>query len=119
MDNPTPPVQTATPATPATPASATVTATPGSVVAAPSTTGENGSEAHHGAIYNPQVPAPQIINGVKIFPTSYIPARAELHAPKEKMIELKEWHIEGIHIFIFLLLTVGLFIGMWKRPNLR
>ncbi len=67
----------------------------------------------------PMAPQAEIVNGIKVFPTSYIPARAELHFPKKMMAELQEWHIEGIHIVIFLLITLGLFITKWKRPDLR
>lgn len=80
---------------------------------------EHAVPSHEAATYNPQTPAPQMINGVKVFPTSYIPAKAELHTPKKMMAELQDWHIEGIHIVIFFILIIVLFIGMWKRPNLR
>ena len=77
-------------------------------------------EAHHEEItYNPKAPEPQIINGVKIYPTSYIPVKAHLQTPRIKMTEMQEWHIEAIHVVIFFALTIVLFIGMWKRPNLR
>jgi len=66
-----------------------------------------------------EAPQAEIVNGVKVFPTSYIPARAQLRLPKKMMVELQEWHIEGIHIVIFLLLTVGLFITKWNKPDLR
>ena len=78
------------------------------------------TETHHEVVtYNPKIPEPQIINGIKVFPTAYIPAKAQLHPPKKMLAEMQEWHIEGIHIVIFFVLTIGLFIGMWKRPNLR
>ncbi|MBC7540737.1 MAG: hypothetical protein H7281_18095 [Bacteriovorax sp.] len=75
---------------------------------------------HHGAVEAPTAPpGPQIINGVKVYPTSYIPVKAVLHFPKKSLIAMELEHIEGIHIAFFLGLTVFLFIGMWKRPNLR
>jgi hypothetical protein len=64
-------------------------------------------------------PEPQIINGVKVYPPSYIPQKAVLQMPKKSLIAMKIEHIEGIHIIIFFALTVFLFIGMWKRPDLR
>ena len=64
-------------------------------------------------------PAPQVINGVKEFPTSYIPLKAVLHHPKKTLISMEIEHIEVIHIACFLGLTIFLFIGMWKRQNLR
>lgn len=68
----------------------------------------------------PTAPAgPEVLNGVKIYPTSFNPSKAVLHAPRKKVIEMQEWHIEGIHIMFFLGITVFLFIGMWKRNGLR
>jgi hypothetical protein len=85
---------------------------------APATTpGAEGGEHH--ATYNPKMPEPQIINGVKVYPTSYIPARAELHYPKKMLIEMQEWHIEAVHILVFFIILFALFIGPWKRPNHR
>lgn len=62
---------------------------------------------------------PQIVNGVKIYPTSYIPVKSKLDTPKKSLIEMKLMHIEGIHIAMFFGITIFLFISMWKRPNLR
>lgn len=73
----------------------------------------------HGATYNPKMPEPQMLNGVKVYPTSYIPAKAQLHYPKPMLIEMKDWHIEVVHIVVFFLVLFILFIGAWKRPNHR
>lgn len=62
---------------------------------------------------------PQILNGVKVYPTSYIPVKAVLHLPKKPEAAMDLIHIEAVHIAVFIFLTVFLFIGMWKRPNLR
>lgn len=70
----------------------------------------------------PSAPAPlepQVIDGVKVYPTSFIPVKATLHTPKKALVEMHILHIEGIHIAFFIGLTIFLFIGMWKRPNLR
>ena len=73
--------------------------------------------------HNTQAPiipkGPEIINGVKVYPPSYIPTKAVLHYPKKLLVQMELEHIEGIHIAIFFGLTIFLFIGMWKRPNLR
>ena len=75
---------------------------------------------HHEPLEAPTIaPAPQLIDGVKIYPTSYIPVKAILHLPKKPMAKMEEVHIEGIHIACFFTITIFLFIGMWKRPNLR
>jgi hypothetical protein len=76
--------------------------------------------AIHGAVEAPAKPLePQIINGVKVYPPSYIPTKAVLHLPKKLLVSMEIEHIEGIHIACFLGITVFLFIGMWKRPDLR
>jgi hypothetical protein len=76
--------------------------------------------AHHEAPEAPVAPPePQIINGVKVYPPSYIPVKAVLHLPKKSLIAMEIEHIEGIHIAFFISCTIFLFIGMWKRPGLR
>ena len=75
---------------------------------------------HHSDVAAPiALPEPQIINGIKIYPPSYIPVKGVLHYPKKALVFMELEHIEGIHIAFFLGLTVFLFIGMWKRPDLR
>lgn len=64
------------------------------------------------------VPAPAQA-AVKVYPTSYLPAKASLELPRPKAAELQSWHIEGVHIVIFLLVLFSLFIMKWKRPNIR
>lgn len=69
---------------------------------------------------NPVVtPEPEMHNAIKVYPPSYIPAKAVLHYPKKSLIIMELEHIEGMHIAIFIGITIFLFIGMWKRPNLR
>jgi hypothetical protein len=63
--------------------------------------------------------APQIVNGVKVYPPSFIPTKAVLHTPKKALVTMDILHIEVIHIVVFFVITIFLFIGMWKRPNLR
>lgn len=62
---------------------------------------------------------PQVLNGSKVYPPSFIPVKAVLHTPKKATVWMELEHIEGIHIAFFFGLTIFLFIGMWKRPNLR
>lgn len=108
----TAPVQTSAPV----PAQAPVAAQAQAAAPAPA---EHVAGGEHGAVYNPKMPEPQIINGVKVYPTSYIPARAELHYPKKMLVEMQEWHIEVVHILVFFIVLFALFIGPWKRPNHR
>ena len=75
---------------------------------------------HHAEASAPVLPPqPQMLNGVKIYPPSFVPAKGTLHLPRKSLISMEIHHIEGIHIVCFLSLTFFLFIGMWKRPNLR
>lgn len=122
MDNQTTPTQ-ATPAAVSAPAAPSAApSVPAAVNSAAPATSEAPAvhhEGHEGVTYDPKMPEPQMVNGVKVFPTSYIPAKAVLHTPKKMLVEMQEWHIEGIHIAIFFAITIGLFLGVWKRPNFR
>lgn len=110
---------TSTPVAAQTPAAAQAPAATAAPVAQPSAHAEEGAAHHEAQTYNPKMPEPQIINGVKVYPTSYVPARAELHLPKPMMAEMKEWHIEAVHVVVFFLVLFFLFIGPWKRPDQR
>ncbi len=77
-------------------------------------------ESAHHEVEAPLKPLePQIINGVKVYPTSYIPVKAVLHYPKKSLVSMEIEHIETIHIIFFVCCTIFLFIGMWKRAGLR
>ncbi|MDO9182685.1 MAG: hypothetical protein Q7U04_09765 [Bacteriovorax sp.] len=89
-------------------------------IASPAPIKEAGSGEHHDAPDATPAPLePQVLNGVKIYPTSYIPVKAVLHYPKKALVQMEIEHIEGIHIAFFIGVTIFLFIGMWKRPDLR
>ena len=49
----------------------------------------------------------------KVFPTSFVPQKAILVLPKKPEAELKHWHIEAIHIVIFVLILVLLYLKTW------
>lgn len=78
-----------------------------------------GAEVQHPAAAAELPAGPEVVNGVKVYPTSFIPQKAVLHTPKKSLISMDLLHIEAIHIATFLFLTVFLFIGMWKRANRR
>ena len=67
----------------------------------------------------PTTREPEMLNGVKVYPTSYLPVKATLNGPKKTLVSMDLIHIEGIHIGFFILCTIFLFYGMRKRPNLR
>lgn len=62
---------------------------------------------------------PEVINGVKVYPPSWVPVKSVLVAPKPMKSSLSLIDIEVTHVIIFIAITIFLFIGMWKRPNLR
>ncbi|MBC7712658.1 MAG: hypothetical protein H7177_04940 [Rhizobacter sp.] len=80
------------------------------------------TETHHAeAAPAPELPKEPTVNadGVKIYPTSFIPSKAHMdhsRIPTEKMEGLT---IEVIHVIIFFVLTIGLFYSMWKKPDVR
>lgn len=58
-------------------------------------------------------------SGIKVYPTSFVPAKAYMEPSRIPTAKLSGLEIEVVHVIIFVLLTVFLFIGMWKRPNHR
>ena len=77
--------------------------------------------SQHPAPAAPELPPEPIINanGVKIYPTSFLPVKSQMdpsRIPQEKMTGLT---IEVLHVIIFFILTIGLFYSMWKKPNVR
>lgn len=68
-----------------------------------------------------KVPGEPVINaqGIKVYPTSFIPLKGQMEPSRIPTAKMSGLEIEIWHVVIFLGLTVFLFIGMWKRPNLR
>lgn len=79
------------------------------------------SDVNTTKVETPPAPVvPEVLaNGVKVYPTSFIPLKAPIEPSRLPTAQMSNLQIEVIHVIIFVLLTVGLFIGMWKRPNLR
>lgn len=68
----------------------------------------------------PQPPQPVVnADGIKIYPTSFIPVKAPMEPSRVPTAKMTGLQIEVLHVIIFIVLTVGLFISMWKRPNVR
>lgn len=80
---------------------------------------EGGAQHSASDVPAPVARQPEMLNGVKVYPPSFVPAKAALHTPKKALIYMDLIHIEGMHIGFFILCTIFLFYGMWKRPNLR
>ncbi|MBY0413972.1 MAG: hypothetical protein K2Q18_07395 [Bdellovibrionales bacterium] len=57
--------------------------------------------------------------GLRIYPTSFTPAKAHIETSRIPTAKLSGLEIEVAHVVIFVLLTVFLFIGMWKRAGQR
>lgn len=58
-------------------------------------------------------------NGIKVYPTSFLPAKSHMEISRIPTAKMSGFEIEVSHVVIFVLLTVFLFIGMWKRPGAR
>nr|BDT28813.1 hypothetical protein BHI3_22790 [Bacteriovorax sp. HI3] len=68
----------------------------------------------------PQPPEPEVnADGIKIYPTSFIPAKAHMEPSRVPTAKMTGLQIEVLHVVIFFVLTIGLFISMWKKPNER
>jgi hypothetical protein len=69
----------------------------------------------------PEVAPQPVINadGIKIYPTSFVPVKAHMEPSRIPTAQLSNLQIEVIHVGVFLALTVFLFISMWKKPNVR
>ena len=79
---------------------------------------EHGSTASAHAAPLAETPRePQMINGLKVYPPSFLPTKAVLHTPKKSVVEMDLLHIEGIHILCFFMITFFLFWSMWKHPK--
>ena len=69
----------------------------------------------------PEVPAEPTVNadGVKNYPTSFLPVKSKMEPSRIPEVKMSGLTIEVIHVIIFFALTIGLFISMWKKPNVR
>lgn len=70
--------------------------------------------------YNPLPPEPVTNeNGVTIYPTSFMPAKAQMDPSRIPTALMSGLSIEVIHVVLFFLITWVLFVSMWKKPNQR
>ncbi len=76
--------------------------------------------SHNRVEYNP-LPLEPVTNeqGITIYPTSFIPARAHMEPSRIPTARMSGLTIEVIHVAVFLLITWALLYQMWKRPNQR
>lgn len=56
---------------------------------------------------------------VKVYPTSFISVKGPMEPSRVPKAQLSGFQIEVIHVAIFFILTIFLFISMWKKPNVR
>jgi hypothetical protein len=80
------------------------------------------TETHHPeAASAPDLPRVPTVNanGVKIYPTSFIPTKAHMENSRIPTVKMEGLTIEVIHVVIFFILTIALFYSIWKRPNVR
>ena len=50
-------------------------------------------------------------------PTSFVPVKAELAMMKPSDTKLEGFHIEAIHIIMFVVILAFLFLGVWKSNS--
>lgn len=58
-------------------------------------------------------------DGIKIYPTSFLPAKSMMEPSRIPTAKMTGLQIEVIHVIVFFILIIGLFMGMWKKPNER
>lgn len=51
------------------------------------------------------------------YPTSIVPVKAKLEPLRPTASELSTMSVEVIHVFVFVLITVFIFLGMWKEAK--
>ena len=79
-------------------------------------------DSHHAeAPPAPELPKAPVVNadGIKIYPTSFIPSKAHMDNSRIPTEKLDGLSIEVIHVILFFILTIGLFYSVWKKPNVR
>ncbi|MBC7428751.1 MAG: hypothetical protein H7336_09090 [Bacteriovorax sp.] len=79
-------------------------------------------DIHHAEVAStPELPKEPTVNadGIKIYPTSFIPGKAHMNDSRIPTEKLDGLTIEILHVIIFFVLTIGLFYSMWKKPNVR
>ncbi len=68
-----------------------------------------------------QPPAPIVTaEGIKIYPTSWVPMKAPLEPSRVPTTQLTNFHIEVIHVIMFFGLIAALYWSMWvsaKKHN--
>jgi hypothetical protein len=58
-------------------------------------------------------------DGTKVYPTSFLPAKSHMEVSRIPTAKLTGFEIEVTHVVIFVLLTVFLFIGMWRKSSAK
>lgn len=63
-------------------------------------------------------PSPEVNSqGIKIYPTSFLPAKAPMEESRVPTTKLDNFHIEVIHIFLFTSIMLGLFLVQWLNAR--
>jgi hypothetical protein len=79
------------------------------------------SNAHHAKPAKVWLPKEPVVNaqGIKIYPNSFTPVKAQIDPSRIPNALLTGFQIEFIHVVIFLGITWMLFYSNWKKPNVR
>lgn len=67
----------------------------------------------------PAMPEAPYINaqGIKVYPTSWVPQKAPLEPSRVPTAQMTNFHIEVIHIIVFLLILIALYWSMWVNAK--
>jgi hypothetical protein len=65
-------------------------------------------------------PVPTVTpEGIKVYPTTFLPSKSIMEPSRTPTKTMTGFQIEVIHVIIFIVLTLALFLGMWKKAGQR
>lgn len=72
-------------------------------------------------VETPEMPPAPVVNeqGIKIYPTSFLPQKAPLEPSRVPTAQLTNFQIEVIHIVIFALIVLVLYWSMWVKAKMN
>jgi len=67
----------------------------------------------------PETPPAPVVNaqGIKVYPTSFLPTKAPMEESRVPTRKLDNFHIEVIHIALFTMIMLGLFLAQWLNAR--
>lgn len=63
-------------------------------------------------------PAPEVnAQGVKVYPTSFIPQKGPMEESRVPTAKLDNFHIEVVHIAVFVAIVLALYWSLWMNAK--